>query len=142
MPLLQRAADGYPGSDAGITARYRLAASLAELGRYAEAEQRYQEVVQKTSAKNIYHYTARLGVGESQLAQAKGDAAVATFRDLAADTNSTLPVDAVLMQLGRAALIVGKKEDATRAFTRVVDEFPQSLYVSEAKEKVAELKKA
>lgn len=142
VPLLQRAADGYPGSDAGITARYRLAASLAELGRYAEAEQRYQEVVQKTGAKNIYHYTARLGVGESQLAQSKGDAAVTTFRDLAADTNSTLPVDAVLMQLGRAALIVGKKEDATRAFTRVVDEFPQSLYVSEAKEKVAELKKA
>ncbi len=142
VPLLQRAADGYPNSDAGITARYRLAASLAELGRYAEAEQRYQEVVQKTGAKNIYHYTARLGVGEAQLAQAKGDAAVTTFRDLAADTNSTLPVDAVLMQLGRAALLVGKKEDATRAFTRVVDEFPQSLYVSEAKEKVAELKKA
>jgi hypothetical protein len=142
LPFLQRAADGYPNSDAGITARYRLAASLAELGRYAEAEQRYQEVVQKTSAKNIYHFTARLGVGEAQLGQAKGDAAVTTFRDLASDTNSTLPVDAVLMQLGRAALIVGKKEDATRAFTRVVDEFPQSLYVSEAKEKVAELKKA
>jgi TolA-binding protein len=142
VPLLQRAADGYPSSDAGITARYRLAASLAELGRYAEAEQRYQEVVQKTGAKNIYHYTARLGVGESQLAQAKGDAAVTTFRDLAADANSSLPVDAVLMQLGRAALMVGKKEDATRAFTRVVDEFPQSLYVSEAKEKVAGLKKA
>jgi TolA-binding protein len=142
VPLLQRAADAYPNNDAGITARYRLAASLAELGRYSEAEQRYQEVVQKTNAKNIYHYTARLGVGESQLAQSKGDAAVTTFRELASDTNSSLPVDAVLMQLGRAALLVGKKEDATRAFTRVVDEFPQSLYVSEAKEKVAELKKA
>lgn len=142
LPPLQRAADAYPNSDAGITARYRLAASLSELGRYAEAEQRYQEVVQKTSAKNIYHYTARLGVGEAQLAQAKGDAAVATFRDLAGDTNSGLPVDGILMQLGRAALIAGKKDDATRAFTRVVDEFPQSLYAAEAKEKVAALKKA
>ena len=142
VPLLQRAADAYPGTDAGITARYRLAASLSELGRYAEAEQRYQEVVQKTGAKNIYHYTARLGAGEAQLAQAKGDAAVTTFRDLAADTNSGLPVDGILMQLGRAALIAGKKDDASRAFTRVVDEFPQSLYVAEAKEKVAELKKA
>ena len=142
VPLLQKAADAYPGSDAGITARYRLAASLAELGRYAEAEQRYQEVVQKTGAKDIYHYTARLGVGEAQLAQSKGDAALTTFRDLASDTNSSLPVDGVLMQLGRAAVLAGKKDDATRAFTRVVDEFPQSLYVSEAKEKVAELKKA
>jgi hypothetical protein len=67
---------------------------------------------------------------------------VTTFRELASDTNSSLPIDGVLMQLGRAALVAGKKEDATRAFTRVVDEFPQSLYVSEAKEKVAELKKA
>ncbi len=111
-------------------------------GRYAEAEQRYQGVVQKTGAKNIYHYTARLGVGEAQLAQGKGDAAVATFRELASDANSTLPVDGVLMQLGRAALLSGKKEDATRAFTRVVDEFPQSLYASEAKEKLAGIKKA
>jgi TolA-binding protein len=142
VPLLQRAADAYPNSDAGITARYRLAATLAELARYAEAEQRYQEVVQKTGAKSIYRYTARLGVGEAQLAQGKGDAAVTTFRDLSTDANSTLPVDGVLMQLGRAALVAGKKDDATRAFTRVVDEFPQSLYVTEAKEKIAGLKKA
>jgi TolA-binding protein len=141
-PLLQRAADAYPNSDAGITARYRLAATLAELARFAEAEQRYQEVVQKTGAKSIYRYTARLGVGEAQLAQGKGDAAVTTFRDLSTDTNSTLPVDGVLMQLGRAALVAGKNDDAARAFKRVVDEFPQSLYASEAKEKLAGLKKA
>ncbi|HEX9366236.1 MAG TPA: tetratricopeptide repeat protein [Vicinamibacterales bacterium] len=142
LPLLQAAADAYPDSDAGITARYRLAASLAELGRHAEAEQRYQEVVQKAGARSIYRSTARLGVGEAQLAQGKGAAALTTFRELSADTSSTLPVDGVLMQVGRAALVAGKKDDATRAFTRVVDEFPQSLYASEAKEKLAGLKKA
>src|SRR5260221_1877588 len=50
LPLLQRAADAYPDSDAGITARYRLAASLAQLGRHAAAEQRYQAVVETTGA--------------------------------------------------------------------------------------------
>jgi TolA-binding protein len=142
IPMLQRAADAYPNSDAGITARFRLAASLAELGRYAEAEQRYQEVAQKAGANSIYHHTARLGVGEAQMAQGKGDAAVTTFRELSTDSTSQLPVDGILMQLGRAALVAGKKDDATRAFTRVVDEFPQSLYASEAKEKLAEIKKA
>ena len=142
LPLLQQAADAYPSTEAGITARYRLAASLAELGRFAEAEQRFSEVVQKTSQKNIYHDTARLGVGEAQLAEGKTDAAITTFRDLASDTNSKLPVDGVLMQLGRAALAAGKKDEATRAFTRVVDEFPQSLYVTDAKERLAEIKKA
>jgi outer membrane protein assembly factor BamD (BamD/ComL family) len=46
------------------------------------------------------------------------------------------------MQLGRAYLQAGKKDEATRAFTRVVDEFPQSLYAGEAREKISELKKA
>ena len=142
VPRLQQAADAYPNTEGGITARYRLAGALAELGRFAEAEQRFNEVVQKTSQKNIYHDTARLGLGEAQLAGGKTDAAMATFRDLSSDTNSTLPVDGVLMQLGRAALAAGKKDEATRAFTRVVDEFPQSLYVSDAKEQLAQIKKA
>lgn len=142
LPKLQQAADAYPNSDAGITARYRLAAGLAELGRYAEAEQRFQEVVQKTGAKSIYHDTARLGAGEAQLAQGKYDAAMTTFKELSSDTNSKLPVDGILMQLGRAALVAGKKDEASRAFTRIVDEFPQSMYVTDAKEKLAELKKA
>lgn len=142
LPRLQAAADAYPDSEAGITARFHLAATLADLGRFAEAEQRYQEVVQKAGSKSLYRQTARLGVGEAQLAQGKGDAAIATFKELSTDANSALPVDGVLMQLGRAALVAGKNDEATRAFTRVVDEFPQSLYVSEAREKLAGLKKA
>jgi len=142
LPQLQAAADAYPGTDAGITARFRLASTLAELGRHAEAEQRYQEVVQKTSSRDIYHYTAQLGVGEARMAQGKAADAMATFQALATDGNSQLPVDGVLMQLGRAALVAGKKDDASRAFNRVVEEFPQSLYVTEAKEKLAELRRA
>jgi TolA-binding protein len=142
LPKLQAAADAYPNTEAGITARFHLAAALAELGRFAEAEQRYQEVIQKAGSRSIYRQTAKLGVGEAQLAQGKGDAAMATFKELTTDANSQLPVDGVLMQLGRAALVAGKSDEATRAFTRVVDEFPQSLYVSEAREKIAGLKKA
>jgi TolA-binding protein len=142
LPKLQAAADAYPDSEAGITARFHLAATLAELGRFAEAEQRYNEVVQKAGSRSLYRLTAKMGIGEAQLAQGKGDAAMATFKELATDTNSPLPVDGVLMQLGRAAIAAGKGDEASRAFTRVVDEFPQSLYVSEAREKIATLKKA
>jgi TolA-binding protein len=141
LPKLQTAADAYPNTDAGVTARFRLAATLAELGRHGEAEQRYQEVVEKTSSRDIYHYTAQLGVGEARMAQGKAADAMTTFQSLATDSNSQLPVDGVLMQLGRAALVAGKKDDASRAFNRVVEEFPQSLYVTEAKEKLAELRK-
>ena len=109
---------------------------------YAEAEQRYQEVVTKAGPSSIYGRTARLGLANAQLAQGKNDAAVATFKDLSTDSDSQLPLDGVLMQLGRACMQAGKRDEATRAFTRVVDEFPQSLYASEAKEKILTLKKA
>jgi TolA-binding protein len=142
LPKLMEAADAYPTSKAGITARYRAAGMLAELGRYGEAEQRYREVIDKAGRTSLYGRTARLGLGEVLAAEGKTDDAIAAFRELSTETDSQLPVDGVLMQLGRAAMQGGKTDDATRAFTRVVDEFPQSLYVSEAKEKLQQLKKA
>jgi TolA-binding protein len=141
LPRLLDAADKYPTTDAGLTARYRAAGVLAELNRYPEAAQRYQEVISRAGRSSIYGRTARLGLGNMQLSQGKNDAAVETFKDLSTDTDSQLPLDGVLMQLGRAYMQAGKKDEATRAFTRVVDEFPQSLYTTEAKEKIQELKK-
>jgi len=142
LPKLQAAADAYPNTEAGITARFRLAAMLADLGRHTEAEQRYQEVVQKTGSRDIYHYTAKLGVGEARLAQGKASEALTTFQEVATDTNSQIPVDAVLWQVARAATVAGKKEDATRAYNRIVEEFPQSVYATEAKEKLSGLKRS
>jgi len=142
LPRLLEAADKYPNTDAGLTARYRAGGVLAELGRYPEAEQRYQEVVAKAGRSSIYGRTARLGLAEAQIAQSKYDAAITTLKELTTDSDSQLPLDGVLMQLGRAYLQAGKKDEATRAFTRVVDEFPQSLYAGEAREKISELKKA
>ncbi len=142
LPRLMEAADKYPNTDAGLTARYRAAGVLSDLGRYPEAEQRYQEVISKAGRSSIYSRTARLGLADAQLAQSKTDAAINTLKELSTDGDSQLPLDGVLMQLGRAYLQAGKKDEATRAFTRVVDEFPQSLYASEAREKISGLKKA
>jgi len=141
LPLLIEAADKYPNSDAGITARFRAGSTLSELGRYTEAEQRYREVLDKAGKSSIYARTARLGLAESLAAQKKYDEAISTLKDLATDMNSQLPVDGVLMQLGRTAMDGGKTDEATRAFQRVVNEFPQSPYASEAREKIAQLKK-
>ena len=48
-----------------------------------------------------------------------------------------LPVDGVLMELARACLKAGKTQDARAAFKRVVDEFPESSYVAEARQQLA-----
>ena len=48
LPKFIEAADKYPSTPAGITARYHAASILAGLGRYSEAEQRFQEVVDES----------------------------------------------------------------------------------------------
>ena len=140
LPKFLEAANAFPDSSAGIAARFHAAAILAAQGKHADAEQRYKEVVDKAGT-SIYARTARLGMGESQVAQGKYDSAIAVYSELSRDTTSTLPLDSVLMHLGRAYARAGKKEEAIRSFTRVVDEFPQSAYAADARREMEETKK-
>jgi len=140
LPRLLEAADAYPNTDAGIAARYYAASALAALGRFAEAEQRYQEVVDKAGS-SIYGRTGRLGLADSQAAQGKYDSAIDIYRELSTDSNSQLPVDGVLMALGRTYAKAGRGDEAARAFTRIVDEFPQSVYAADARRERDEVRK-
>ena len=141
LPKLMEAADKYPSTDSGIAARYYAASALASLGRFAEAEQRYKEVVDK-AGNRIYGRTARLGLADVQTAQAKYDSAITIYRELSTDTNSQIPVDGVLMALGRTYLRAGRHEEAARAFSRIVDEFPQSVYAADARREREEARKS
>jgi TolA-binding protein len=140
LPKLLEAANHYPGTEPGIAARYYAASTLAALGRFGEAEQRFQEVADKSGSK-VYARTARLGVAEAQVAQGKYDNAITIYREISADTNAQLPADGVLMSLGRACVRAGRKDEAVRAFTRIVDEFPQSPYAADAKRELEDARK-
>lgn len=141
LPKLLEAAEAYPNTDSGIAARYYAASALAALGRFAEAEQRYQEVADRAGS-SIYGRTARLGVADAQAAQGKYDGAIAIYRELSTDTGSQIPVDGVLMALGRTYAQAGRKEEAARAFSRIVDEFPQSVYAADARRERDEVRKS
>ena len=56
-----------------------------------------------------------------------------------ADRDGMLPVDGVLMQLARAYEKAGKAAEARTAYKRVVDEFPDSLYVPAARTELTRL---
>ena len=141
LPKLMKAADAYPNTEAGITARYHAASVLATLGRYAEAGQRYQAVIDK-AGNSLYGRTARLGLADVLVSQGKYDSAIKIYQEVSTDAKSTLPIDGVLMQLGRAYMKAGKKNEAAHAFTRVVEEFPQSLYAADARREMEEAKKS
>ena len=50
------------------------------------------------------------------------------FKELAQRKDGPLPVDGILMQLGRTYLDAGKRTDAQQTFTRLVEEFPESPF--------------
>jgi TolA-binding protein len=75
------------------------------------------------------------------VSQGKFDDAIKLYQEVSTDSQSQLPIDGVLMQLGRAYMKAGKKNEAAHAFTRIVDEFPQSLYAADARREMEAAKK-
>jgi len=141
LPKLVAAADAYPSTAAGLSARYQAGSVLVSLGRDGDAAQRFQEVADK-DGNGLYGRMARLGLAEVQVRQGRYDQAIATFKELSATAKDDLPVDGVLMALGRAYVAAGKKTEAGQTFKRIGDEFPSSAYAAEAKRELETIKGA
>ena len=133
-------ADEYPSSDAGIFARYRQAATYMALGEAASAATTYQQVIDK-AGNNLYGQMAKLGLAEAQAQTGQYEQAIATFKDLAQRKDGEVPVDGVLLRLGRVYVDAGKKSDAEQTFNRLVEEFPDSPFSADARRELDQLKK-
>jgi TolA-binding protein len=134
-------ADQYPSSDAGLFARYREAATLMALGNAKDAAAAYQRVIDQARGR-LYGQMAQLGLAEAQARDGQYDTAINTFKGLAENKDSTLPVDGILMQLGRTYLDAGKTTEAQQTFNRVVEEFPESPFSGDARRQLESLKKS
>ena len=138
LPKFQAAADAYPSNEAGLTARYHAAKTLAALGRFDEAVKNYDQVA--ASASGLLGKSARLGKAEAQLRAAQYDPAITTLKELVDQKDASLPADAMLMELARAYRLAGKNEDARKTLTQVVEQHAESQYASEAKTELEKLK--
>jgi len=97
-------------------------------------------VVRRAGNDSLYGRMAQLGKAEAQFASGETDAAIATWKELAAKKDANLPEDAILMQLGRAYQAKGNTADAKKTFTDIVDNHPDSPYVAEARKELDSLK--
>lgn len=140
LPKLKTAADAYPSSPSGIQARYHLGGALAALGRHAEAITAFDEVIKQAGESSLYGQMAVMGRADAQSKGGQVDAAIASLKALAARGGETLPVDAVLMELARAYVQKGSRDEARKTFTEIVDKHPQSPYITEARAELEGLK--
>jgi TolA-binding protein len=135
------AADAYPSTDAGIYARYQEGATSLALGSTPGAIAAYELVI-KEAGDGFYGQMARLGLAEAQARAGQYDTAINTFKELAQRKDGPLPVDGILMQLGRTYLDAGKRADAQQTFNKLVEEYPESPFTGDARKELETLKKA
>lgn len=140
LPKLKAAADEYPGSPAGITARYHMAGALASLGRTDEAITAFDEVITRAGRDTLYGRMAALGKADTQARAGQLDAAIATWKELSTQQAEALPVEAILMDMARAYLQKGNTEEARKTFTQVVEQHADSPYSAEARRELDNLK--
>jgi predicted negative regulator of RcsB-dependent stress response len=140
LPKLKAAADAYPGTPAGITARYHLAGAVATLGRTNEALSEFDEVAKQAGANSLYGRMARLGKADVQAHAGQIDAAIATWKELSTQGADELPVDAILMELAKAYLQKGDTAEARKTLTQIVDQHADSPYSADAKRELDGLK--
>jgi tetratricopeptide (TPR) repeat protein len=133
LPKLKATADAYPGTDAGITARYHYASSMTALGKHAEAIQAYDDVINRAGADSLYGRMAQMGKADTQARAGQLNDAIAAWKSLASSSDEDLPKDAILMELGKAYQASGNQEEARKAFTQIIDEHPTSPYSADAR---------
>ena len=138
LPKFQAAADAYPTSDPGLTARFHLAQTLVALGRYDEGMKQYDQVA--ASGSTLLAKSARLGKAEAQLRASQFDAAVGTFKQIVDAKDPQMPEEAMLMELGRAYKLAGQKDNAQKTFTQIVEQHADSPYAQEARAEIDKLK--
>jgi len=138
VQAFQQVATAYPSTDAGLAARYQIASMHLAGGQFSEAEQAFRAVAD-SAGKSIYGPMARMGIAQALAGQTKYDDSIKLLTDLSADRDGALPVDGVLMELARVCVKAGKTQEARAAFKRVVDEFPESNYVVEARQRLTVL---
>ena len=125
-----------------MTARYHLAGAYASLGQTTDALREFDEVIKRAGTGSLYGRMAKMGKADAQMRANQVDAAIASWKELAAQKDASLPQDAILMELGRAYMQKGNKDEARKTYTELVEQHPDSVYTSEARQELETLKRA
>lgn len=87
------------------------------------------------SAENAYYW-----IGESYYAMEKFAEAITQFETLLSQYKSSPNLGRALYKLGRSQQEMGKKSEAIKTFQKLIDDLPETLEASQARERLKDLK--
>jgi tetratricopeptide (TPR) repeat protein len=130
--ILKRGGSGAAGAGALV---YR-GIALANLGKPDEAEAALRQALE-SQAGGLFGPMARLRLARLHEAQGKAAEALPLFQAIAEDKAGVIPPEEGLLGMARCNEALGKKDEADQIYKRLVSEFPDSEYASEARDRVA-----
>jgi tetratricopeptide (TPR) repeat protein len=136
--LLQGVRDDFGSTDAADVADLYLAEMDAENGKLADARKVWESFV-KEHKGHMLAGQAQLNLLALDRKEGKAQEVVQKLRAMLEDAEPPLPQDVVLYELGDTLEQLGQKPEALLQYQRILDEYPQSPYHSEAQQKVAAL---
>ena len=82
---------------------------------------------------------ARINLLRLDRSQGKGQEVAQTLTAMLDEAEPPLPMDVILNELAATQEQLGKTQEAVQSYQRIVDEFPQSPYAQEARQRIAAL---
>jgi tetratricopeptide (TPR) repeat protein len=124
----------YGSMAAGRRARYYAALCRSELGESVEAEKALTELA-KGDRSEIESGLARLALADLFRRTGRFDQAITGYQQLSDEQDGAVPRDHVLMALSGTLEDAKRLPEAGAAYRRVAEEFPQSPYAGEARQR-------
>lgn len=136
--LLEKVQAGYGSTAAADVAGLYLAQIAADEGRLDDARKGWQDFVDD-HGDHLLAGEARLNLFNLDRKQGKAEKVADELRRMLDGNDQTLPQDVILFELGTTLEQLNRKQEAAQTYQRILDEFPQSPYGSEAQQKVSAL---
>ncbi len=127
--------DDHPWSDAGDIAGLFLADIAVAEGNARRARELWQDFLDEHEGHVLAGET-RLNLFSLDRSQGKAQAVAAQLERLLEDAEPPLPQDVLLYELAITKEQLGRTDEATQAYQRIVDEYPRSSYRQLAQQKV------
>ena len=123
---------------AGERARYYRGLALFESGQLVEA----REALEAFVARDPDHFLAPLArrkIAETYEQEGDLEAACERYRDLTTVSAPEFPTELAYLDLGRCLFARGERDGAAEAYRSLLDEFPDSAYAGEARNKLLDI---
>ncbi|MFQ5767028.1 MAG: tol-pal system YbgF family protein [Acidobacteriota bacterium] len=138
LALLDQLLEAYPHSKASTIAAFLRGTALFHMGQMDEAREALKSFTEDHPSSSLAA-RARHALGLLELEAGNAAKAVYLFQEMVDRPTPLLPLDSSLLGLAQAQEAAGLTAQAQETYRRLINEYPQSVFLDEANQAIARL---